>query len=521
MQTKKYSDLSISLCTFLLKLVGLWRADNPSAMRRRLIMLSYTLFHTLLAIAIEVRDFYFTWINKDDIFYVLTNSLTIFMALAKIYIILIHKVEFLDLIAYMEDKFWNVNYISEEKKILDGCRKTCMFFVLTVSIVGLCVTVCYIMNPLIARSANNQSERLFLFNLWLSGPMTASPYYEMTYTLQVINMYQIGVCYFCFDTIFCIMAVHLSGQFRILQLRFTKLCNIEYRITEKSAETMLKNHIEKSYRKFKRYVQEHQALIRFCDKLENVYTLIILGQVLVFSLLICLFGYQILLTNAPPARRSIFICLMTGSMALLFMFTYSCDVVIERSDDIAIGAYSALWTITRMDKSGKMLRNDLILVMIRARRVCCLTANGFFPVSLETYTSILSTAASYFTLLRSHVEHTYLWVVPRIKNILLTQVLKDYAILFNELTKINLRTPYSTFKQRRKSFVRFIVSSATVTFYCQPLRNSTQSSILDTHPPNNALCHLKPNIPCTFANQRHATSAINFELIRPIVRDSV
>ncbi|CAL7937527.1 unnamed protein product [Xylocopa violacea] len=406
MQTKKHSDASISLCTFLLKVVGLWRAENPSEMRRRQIMIVYTLSHTLLAVAIEVRDFYFTWINKDDIFYVLTNSLTICMALAKIYIILMHKAEFLDLIAYMEDKFWNVNYENEEKKILDGCRKTCMFFVLTVSIVGLCVTVCYIMNPLIARRANNESERLLLFNLWLSGPILVSPYYEMTYTLQVINMYQIGVCYFCFDTIFCIMAVHLSAQFRILQLRLTKLCNMQHQITEKGAETMLRNHIEKSYRRFKQYVREHQALIHFCDKLENVYTLIILGQVLVFSLLICLFGYQILLTNAPPARRSIFICLMTGSMALLFMFTYSCDEVIERSDSIAFGAYSALWTLMPMNKSGKMLRNDLILVIVRARRVCCLTANGFFPVSLETYTSILSTAASYFTLLRSHIEHT-------------------------------------------------------------------------------------------------------------------
>ena len=62
----------------------------------------------------------------------------------------------------------------------------------------------------------------------------------------------------------------------------------------------------------------------------------------------------------------------------------------EQSDNVAVGAYSALWTIMPMDKFGKMLRNDLIMVIERSRRVCCLTANGFFPVSLETYTTVIS-----------------------------------------------------------------------------------------------------------------------------------
>ena len=88
------------------------------------------------------------------------------------------------------------------------------------------------------------------------------------------------------------------------------------------------------------------------------------------------------------ARRFIFVFMLNGSMFLLFMVTYSCNGVIEHSDNVAIGAYSALWTIMPMDKFGKILRKDLIMVIKRSRRVCCLTANGFFPVSLETYTKV-------------------------------------------------------------------------------------------------------------------------------------
>ncbi|CAD1471809.1 unnamed protein product [Heterotrigona itama] len=205
---------------------------------------------------------------------------------------------------------------------------------------------------------------------------------------QIVVLCYVGVCYFCFDNIFCIMAIHLTGQFRILQYRFSEMCDIENRMSEKDEKSMQTRHVYRIYETFKKYVRQHQALINYCKELENVYTMITLGQVLVFSILICLFGYQVLLAKASAARRSIFVFLLIGAMSLLFMFTYSCDGVIEHSDNVATGSYSALWTIMPIDKYGKMLRNGTVMVIKRSRRVCCLTAYGFFPVSLETYTTV-------------------------------------------------------------------------------------------------------------------------------------
>ncbi|XP_076174618.1 odorant receptor Or2-like [Ptiloglossa arizonensis] len=91
---------------------------------------------------------------------------------------------------------------------------------------------------------------------------------------------------------------------------------------------------------------------------------------------------------------------------MLLMFTYSCNGLVEESGKIGTAAYSALWTLVPMNRAGRMLRNDLLVVIIRSRRVCCVTANGFFPISLETYTKIMSTAVSYFTLLRDRSETT-------------------------------------------------------------------------------------------------------------------
>ena len=106
-------------------------------------------------------------------------------------------------------------------------------------------------------------------------------------------VYYVGISTFCFDNIFCIMAVHLAGQFRILRYRFTKLCDVEY----ENSQSILSKQMQKFYEKFKKCVQHHQTLIDFYQSLENVYTTITLEQVLVFSVLICLFGYQVLVVG--------------------------------------------------------------------------------------------------------------------------------------------------------------------------------------------------------------------------------
>ena len=112
---------------------------------------------------------------------------------------------------------------------------------------------------------------------------------------QAMCVYYIGISNFCFDTVFCIMAVHLAGQFRILQYRFTKLCDTDNQICKKNL--ILEEQMQKFHEKFKKYVRRHQALIDYHQKLENVYTTIMLSQVLLFSVLICLFGYQVLLVG--------------------------------------------------------------------------------------------------------------------------------------------------------------------------------------------------------------------------------
>lgn len=95
---------------------------------------------------------FFFWKNDSfqDILYAMTNTITTIMALIKICIVLTYKGKFLNLIAYMQRNFWNVNYDYREKEILDDCRKTCTFFISSVTTIGMCTVISYLTTPVIS-----------------------------------------------------------------------------------------------------------------------------------------------------------------------------------------------------------------------------------------------------------------------------------------------------------------------------------------------------------------------------------
>lgn len=116
----------------------------------------------------------------------------------------------------------------------------------------------------------------------------------------MISLYHIGVSYFCFDNFLCIMNLHVAGQFQVLQYRISNIIDsIDKEKQEKKEKLIMDScyFASKYYAIFKKCIRQHQALIAYCRKLEEVFNLIVLEQVLMFSLLICLDGYLVLMVS--------------------------------------------------------------------------------------------------------------------------------------------------------------------------------------------------------------------------------
>lgn len=99
-------------------------------------------------------------------------------------------------------------------------------------------------------------------------------------------------------------------------------------------------------------------------------------------------SYLPLQPESPVRRRLIFAFHLAACMCQLLMFTYSCDCIIQESSSIASAVYDGPWPFLFETTSGRTMRKDLTLVILRSAVPCCLTARGFFVVSLETYTRV-------------------------------------------------------------------------------------------------------------------------------------
>ncbi|XP_076481185.1 odorant receptor 13a-like [Bombus vancouverensis nearcticus] len=407
MSSKEVKDLSITVTSFYMKFVGFWLANDYVDKRWRNIAMSNTIFFIFVAITIELRDLYFTWGNFEDTIYTACNVATIVLVLLKTFVIFIHNDELLYLINYAKTNFWHSNYDSHEQMIINTSKRICTFLVCSFAFFAQGTVVSFILRPILVNYGKNESDRIHPFNMWFDDSLMLSPYFEIVFVIQVEKIIHIrslaclvGTCYHCFDNLLFVINLHTASQFRILQYRFSNMCNINdhehYTTLERSSYT------EDKYATFKTYVKQHQMLIQYCNKLENVFSVIALVQVTLFSLIICLDGYLILMEEIAQIKRLTFIFHVMGCMCQLLMFTYSCNCLIQDSECVMNATYKSSWSPLPMDKYGKMLRKDLMFVMMRSKAPCCLTACGFFAVSLETYTGILSSAVSYFTLLRNH-----------------------------------------------------------------------------------------------------------------------
>ncbi|KAG9430161.1 odorant receptor 13a [Apis mellifera carnica] len=399
MSLKYRGDVSFSLATFFLRVVGFWLASSRLEEWFGNATVMYSIITIIFSMWVQMRGLYFSWGDFGVCTFIVCNSLGLVMDLLKILVVFVHKKKFLGLIAYMQKNFWHLDYDQRENSIIADARQLCVYFVCVFSFFSQSTVFSYMFMPMISNIGKNESDRILIFNMWLDLPVSMSPYFEIIYVIQALCLYQVGICYLCVDNMFCIMCLHLASQFRILQYRLANVSSVE---DEESVEENM-NSSNRCYAILKNCIRYHQALIQFSITLEEIFTIITLGQVLIFSTLICFVGYQVLLVNMTLSWRISFLCFLITNMCQLWMFTYSCDCMTRESVNVASAVYCIPWTRIPMDKFGKMIRKDLQFVVVRSRRACCLTGCGFFDISLETYTKIMSTAMSYFTILKQRI----------------------------------------------------------------------------------------------------------------------
>lgn len=111
--------------------------------------------------------------------------------------------------------------------------------------------------------------------------------------LQSLSTIHSGICTCCFDNFVSTFNIHTAAQLKILAYKVE-------RITDCINNVIDQKHLSETdiatltFRNLQECVQQHHTLIQYVHNMQRVFAVILLGQLLLSSIVICFGGFQLL-----------------------------------------------------------------------------------------------------------------------------------------------------------------------------------------------------------------------------------
>nr|AOE48035.1 putative odorant receptor OR30 [Athetis lepigone] len=203
--------------------------------------------------------------------------------------------------------------------------------------------------------------------------------YIGVYIFETYSIFRIAYFYLGTELLMVTMCSLLATEFTLLQ---EDLLNIK-----PGNHSLLKD-----------IIRTHQKLISLADRLDDVFDKVIFVNMTSLSISMCFFGLSAKASHGflPIAKNLV---AAVGVTLPLFNLSYYGEQLREASAGVADAAYNNIWY--QGDTNYQKL---LWFIMRRSQKPCCLTSMKFSPITLNTFSTVLSTTWSYFSLALSVYE---------------------------------------------------------------------------------------------------------------------
>ncbi|KAM3967165.1 odorant receptor 67c-like [Aphomia sociella] len=155
--------------------------------------------------------------------------------------------------------------------------------------------------------------------------------------------------------------------------------------------------------RIRRVVQWHLSVFKAVKTVSSVFGPPMVYQTMFSSIAMCMILYQIADSLEKGAVNIIFVMLFLGSFLQLWIPCYIGTLLRDKGYAVGDACWNSGWHETSL---GKLIRADIILVIQRSQRPVVIKFIGLPELQLETFSSIVSTAYSYFNMLRQYNSDT-------------------------------------------------------------------------------------------------------------------
>ncbi|XP_063926001.1 odorant receptor 46a-like [Zophobas morio] len=213
---------------------------------------------------------------------------------------------------------------------------------------------------------------------WYPYNTNVSPFYEITYTHQVLTYTYICFTHINIDTFIAALNTYIYSQFDILCDNLRKL---------HFGDNVKANLVK--------CIKHHWLILRFAEKTNRFFESIIMIQFLISVIIMGVTLFQI--TIVVPFSTE-FLFLISYGVAIvtqIFMYCWFGNEVQVKSNNLSFAIYESKWP-----DFSKKIQKHIWFFMSRSQTPLRMSALNVFYLSLESFMAILKTSWSYFALLQ-------------------------------------------------------------------------------------------------------------------------
>ncbi|XP_050093993.1 odorant receptor 4-like [Anopheles aquasalis] len=287
---------------------------------------------------------------------------------------------------------WNKAIVTDEHRRL--CEETmipAIRIVTVAAIVNIVMGNSFSLLPLAEMTYHyyhtGEPQRLLPFNIWWPfDPYAGAKYFYFVYPMYFIITFSAVLIQMAFDCLFCILAAHLCLHFRILKHNISQVVMVQGKPTKpKSLSNRQRLHDA---------IETHQDLMGCSDFMQNVFSVALFVNFFGSSIIICIQAFMI--TTAKGYTLAKFLLFMLSFLMELLMLCAYGEAIVQSSGDVADATYHCLWY-----GQDRPFRTSILQIIHRSQRPMILVAWKFWPIRIQTFSSILQASWSYFTLLQT------------------------------------------------------------------------------------------------------------------------
>ncbi|EZA58862.1 hypothetical protein X777_00700, partial [Ooceraea biroi] len=382
---------AVELNRYGLEFVGLWPTSDKAAkhnyisnLRAYIIFIIITFVCVIPLICSLIRVLNNIILVIDNLQFTLSMMVVLFQ-----FIIMRWKQTALLSILKMMAKDWIVFKIDTQRDVMMKWARTarviaiCGYIVIGFGIIVVIIPP-YFGIPFRKLSNLTDRDKPLVLQAYYFYDTDPSPQFELTFIFQAITIFLAATSYTSVDALLGLVILHTCGQ----------LENFKYQLANIAASENFDGALRNS-------VSTYARLIRFTNKIEDIFALMMLGLLFYFGIVFCLFGFLLLsvmtdedISDVPLSRICYILCGIIIIFAHTFLYCGAGEIMIEHCNRV----YQAIYNLEWYKLEARKARN-LVLLMIRASEPFRITAGKVIPLTMATFCSLLKTTAGYISVL--------------------------------------------------------------------------------------------------------------------------